>query len=412
MPPKSPEKRSKKAGSGFPGLDPKLFEAIKKIPPNPIRKGRHTGHSENPNDAELNELVATIGRLDLNKPKVDLETYDYKALRSTIKHLSSWVIQLENTGFVDANGQPIEPDQAQNTSGVRPTFAIYCYDDKTAYRITSQCVGLPDSNFVLETLKRAIAEPTIPLKPCLPWFLLISIKLAPYVPVLKPFLDSLPAPFHWRVETREEAQGVNDGVHSLNEEGVRNGLVLAEKAKVVGNNAFSQKDRKAAVKAYGEALSWLLDVLAQKPDTADEEKAKKLQAVCYANRAAAYLIPGEGINLRKALQDGKDAEKADPGYAKAYVRQATANQLLGKKDDALDAIARALRCKDLENDTGLVDRFIELMTDGKGLSDDEATFKNWTLDVMINDRKSSERLSDIEGEWKRRCDQHLSKWKH
>lgn len=94
-----------------------------------------------------------------------------------------------------------------------------------------------------------------------------------------------------------------------------------------------------------------------------------------------------------------------------YVRQATASEALGQLDDAQDAIARALRRPDLENDKNLVDRLIHLLTAGNGLPNDESTFKNWMLDVLVNDRKTGERLSGIRGEWSRRCDEQFAKWK-
>jgi len=60
---------------------------------------------------------------------------------------------------------------------------------------------------------------------------------------------------------------------------------------------------------------------------------------------------------------------------------------------------------------GLVDRLIELLTGGKGFSNDEAEFKQWMLDIMINDGKTGERINGLQGEWKRRCDTHFSKFK-
>lgn len=162
-----------------------------------------------------------------------------------------------------------------------------------------------------------MANPIIPLKPCLPWFLLISIKFIAHEEALKPFLDSLPAPFHWRYETRQEAEGVHDGVHELNKQGVKISMTLAEKSKAMGNQAFAKKDRKAALKAYSDALRYVVDVLAQNPDIQEEEKAIRLRAMCFANRAAAHLIPGEGMDAKKTLEDGEDAEKVDPSYAKA-----------------------------------------------------------------------------------------------
>lgn len=164
-----------------------------------------------------------------------------------------------------------------------------------------------------------MAEPCLPLKPGLPSYLIISLKLAPHIAAIKPFLDSLPAAFHWRLETQQEAEGVHDGIYAFNQQGVQAGLVLAEKAKTAGNKAFSQKDRRSAIKAYSKALSHLVDVLAQKPNDEDEKKAINLRAICFANRAATYLVPGNGMDLKKALEDGKAAESVNPSYAKAYV---------------------------------------------------------------------------------------------
>ena len=48
--------------------------------------------------------------------------------------------------------------------------------------------------------------------------------------------------------------------------------------------------------------------------------------------------------------------------------------MLGKTDNA---ITRALRRKDLENDASLVDRLKKFLTEGKGFSDDEGI--GWLL---------------------------------
>lgn len=77
--------------------------------------------------------------------------------------------------------------------------------------------------------------------------------------------------------------------------------------------------------------------------------------------------------------------------------------MLGNGDEALEALLRALHRKDLENDVGLVDRLIELMTGNKGLPNDEAEFKQ----LM---EKHAGRLAGIQGEWKKRYDSHRAKW--
>lgn len=156
------------------------------------------------------------------------------------------------------------------------------------------------------------------MKPCLPSALLISLKLRAHIPNLKPFLDSLPAPFTWRLETNEESDIVNEGVHELNERGVKSSLRLATEQKLAGNAYFSRKDREGALRAYRETIDHLWDALAQNPDEHDKQTIKKNLAVCYANRAAALLIDGPGIDAKAALKDGELAEHWDPSYAKGW----------------------------------------------------------------------------------------------
>jgi len=98
----------------------------------------------------MNEFMAEFSKLDFGKPKIDFSTYDYQALAPTIVHESFWVIQLESMGFVDQAGRSVDPYQAGGSFGIRPTFIIYCYDDKGAYRLTHECTGLPDSKTILQ----------------------------------------------------------------------------------------------------------------------------------------------------------------------------------------------------------------------------------------------------------------------
>ncbi|TFK42924.1 hypothetical protein BDQ12DRAFT_696320 [Crucibulum laeve] len=418
MPPK-PGKRSgkrvKPTPADFGGLDPEFMMSIlDKIPPNP-QTGRvdltdiMRHMSQNP--SEMEGLVSQMDSLGVaSDPNVDLTGYDFASLGYNIKSESFWVLQLESMGMVDATGQSISPDAAHYSAGTRPVFMIYCYDERGRYRITHESIDLPDSKIVLQSIRRAIVKPALPLKPGLPRLLLVSLRFKQHEAALKPFLDALPAPFHWRFETNEEAEGLAEGIHRKNERGVREGLESANRWKTIGNAAYGRKDRDKAVNAYTDASEDLLHVLSQKPDIDEEKKAKRLLAICRSNRAAARLIPGVGMGAEEALHDAQDAEKADPSYNKSYIRQASAYQVLGQSDEAQEAIARALRRSDLENDKGLVDRLIELLTDGKGLSDDEGTFKCWILDILINDKKTSGRVKGLKGEWKRRLDAQFAKW--
>lgn len=53
------------------------------------------------------------------------------------------------------------------------------------------------------------------------------------------------------------------------------------------------------------------------PDITAEQLSKTQAAVYHANRAAAYLIPGKGVNATKALEDGEAAETTNSSYVKA-----------------------------------------------------------------------------------------------
>jgi hypothetical protein len=119
------------------------------------------------------------------------------------------------------------------------------------------------------------------------------------------------------METAAEAEAVASGILAFNEEGIKKAKTLGAEAKAKGNLAFAKKERQPAVEAYSKATRLYLDVLDMKPDDQDKKEAEKQLAVCYANRAAAWLIDGSGGDASKALEDGKKAEEAVPGYAKA-----------------------------------------------------------------------------------------------
>jgi len=102
------------------------------------------------NPSEMDQLMNEVDKHGIGSPKVDLDTYDYNALSQTITDEKEWVIQLESMGFVDGAGNPVDPDSAHSSTGVQPTFILYCYDDTGAYRITHECIGLPDSKTILQ----------------------------------------------------------------------------------------------------------------------------------------------------------------------------------------------------------------------------------------------------------------------
>jgi tetratricopeptide (TPR) repeat protein len=89
--------------------------------------------------------------------------------------------------------------------------------------------------------------------------------------------------------------------------------------KRTGNEAFARNERKVALDAYEEAIGYFLDILGFKPEFKDEMDARKNLAICYANSAACWSLDGDGMNPKKAIEDGERAEEWDEDYAKAYV---------------------------------------------------------------------------------------------
>jgi hypothetical protein len=91
-----------------------------------------------------------------------------------------------------------------------------------------------------------------------------------------------------------------------------------------------------------------------------------------------------------------------------YVRISTAHQRLGNIPKAKESIARGLRRGDLRDDPGLVDRLIQLQTDGEGLSNDEEEFLAWKELILVEDEESARMMKDVEGLWRRRISDHLT----
>ncbi|MCO5599228.1 hypothetical protein L7F22_053328 [Adiantum nelumboides] len=96
----------------------------------------------------------------------------------------------------------------------------------------------------------------------------------------------------------------------------------AEAAKEKGNASFKKKDYKGAVRNYSEAIRW------------DEENA-----TYYSNRAAAYLAL---YNFHQAEADCCKALDLDKKNVKAFLRRATARELLGCYKEADEDFRQAL----------------------------------------------------------------------
>lgn len=85
-----------------------------------------------------------------------------------------------------------------------------------------------------------------------------------------------------------------------------------------------------------------------------------------------------------------------------YARLAKAYQAQGDLAQALDALAEGLRLKGLENEAGLVDMFVDMQTDGKGLPEDDEVFQKVAKTILEEDKESAKRVKDIGGLWRKR----------
>ena len=85
-----------------------------------------------------------------------------------------------------------------------------------------------------------------------------------------------------------------------------------------------------------------------------------------------------------------------------YARLAKAYQAQGDHAQALDALAEGLRLKELQNEVGLVDMFVDMQTDGEGLPEDIEEFKKVAKRILEEDSESAKRVKDIGGLWRER----------
>ena len=84
-----------------------------------------------------------------------------------------------------------------------------------------------------------------------------------------------------------------------------------------------------------------------------------------------------------------------------YARLARAHFVNGDKSLAMDALAKALRRPELENEIGLVGMLIEFQTEGKGLPEDMEQFKAVAKRLIKGDEESAKRMKDVKGLWYR-----------
>jgi len=228
--------------------------------------------------------------------------------------------------------------------------------------------------------------------------------LSPLVSSLRPFLDTLPRPFTWRVQTPNEANILASSVEEHRSGAVSRLLHAAETAKARGNVAFAGRVQSAALEEYSTAIEALVTASLQKATDAEMRRIKPLMSVCYANRAAVYLMEGPWRDAEEALKDAKEAVLRDADYAKAYYRQAKAHQALSQSSEAIDVLTKALRRPSLASDPGLNDALVDAYGGFPIMEDKLRLFcRN-----VFTDNHGDHRARGLE-EFERRASEHVRK---
>ncbi|KAK1226657.1 hypothetical protein PQX77_010369 [Marasmius sp. AFHP31] len=357
---------------------------LKNIRPNPVTGrveiddiGKYL--MENMDNPDLAQFAQLTDTLDYDQKQQDLTKFDFNSLKSTIKENTLCYVGLAYQGHFNRSGDLVPPEKIPFVSDARPRYVLACFEGKHM-RGYEECG---------DTLPTSDVESTF---------------------VLRPFLDTLPKPFHWLVESREEEQRVKDIAHAQRQELMAKCMAMGNRYKEQGNQAFKAGKRDEALQLYQAAIDAVYKIWGGgDPDKEQERKAYRLIAMCYANRSAAWMIEGEGGDAEKALDAGKKAEHTDPGYAKGYFRQARALGTLGKIKETQEVIIRGLKRPELERDSSLAEVLIELQTGGKGLPDDLESFKQWFTGVTETDLESAKRLEGLGCAWVDRCNDHKQK---
>ncbi|KAI0065795.1 hypothetical protein BV25DRAFT_1821481 [Artomyces pyxidatus] len=352
------------------GLDPNLLLSVMQgIRPNPI-----TGQVEMEDlqramlenmTPDTMKFIDSMLSLHRQSSDIDLTSFDFVSLGNTIEAESFWIIVLNYVGMVDASQNSLDDETARRTPGAMPYFAMECKscqgpEEPIGQRWAQVSVGLPNSAAVLDFIHHAIATPIPPNTPCLPQTLYLSIKFAPHIPTLRPFLDSLPAPFTWGIETPAQAELHSELAMLGKEHRLDAYIAYAHKEKDEGNAAFAKKDRARALAAYSEAVVYATSAAQQGGNEKRTKEAERLLAVCLSNRAATHLLEGEGMDARNALHDAEAAEEHDPSYVKGYYRQSRAHEVIGDTEKAIIVMERALASPRVVDKRGIQTRITEL----------------------------------------------------
>ncbi|TFY57947.1 hypothetical protein EVJ58_g6717 [Rhodofomes roseus] len=263
--------------------------------------------------------------------------------------------------------------------------------------------GEPPSDLLLKYLKRAIASPLLPKTPSLPNVLWFHRDLSRHIDAFCPFLETLPAPFSWRVQPPDEG-GDTSAYGGVDMSSIARSIRRAEEEKRLGNAAFGRKNCTTAIKHYSKAHDLLTDAGSRDPTDEEKPDLNRSLAICLANRAAVWVMEGPHHNPEAALQDAKQATEFYPDYGKAYYRQAKAYSLKGARDKSINVLVRALKRPKLASDEGL----IEALADAYGGIPESPDELRLFCHRLFIDRNGDRRARNVPG-FVRKVDAHVQK---
>jgi hypothetical protein len=100
------------------------------------------------------DMAALMSQMSLT-PEKPFDPKDMLGIHKFVKSIkanSLWVMQMENMGPVDGQGQPVDPEsvseEAQKT--LQTCSMLYIYDEAGCYRITQEVIGNVTTERVLK----------------------------------------------------------------------------------------------------------------------------------------------------------------------------------------------------------------------------------------------------------------------
>ncbi|KAI0042031.1 hypothetical protein FA95DRAFT_1576005 [Auriscalpium vulgare] len=229
---------------------------------------------------------------------ISLEEFDYTSLVPPPAPGTTWTVTM-----ISYSPEPA----SQETMELPHSTLLVCHDAGTTR-------GLP------------ISRSTI--KPALPTRMILSNAFLPHADALKPFLDTLPAPFSWTVS--------DAGLDAQDTPVFAKLELTAGKLNKTGGQYFRQERYADAVEASTDALKVLEHATALWPQLVSSSTCR-LRAALIINRTMARICwlddeeYGKDEGQWAVLRDAHAAEEADPTYLDGYLMQAFVYNLEGNR---------------------------------------------------------------------------------